>query len=160
MVSIKSFFLNLYKMVSNPKVFSYEIPDLQVDEIVNISCPLRGRYQETPSGIKRCLKLSMTDGVQRVFAMEYRPIQALEVFSPAGQKVFFLYSFCFCTCYLRIVFIPNFFVVHYLIFSYLSIEDFDFPTKIREKYLLYFSCPLRFNDDLERPLFLLVGYRL
>ncbi|KAG6630886.1 recQ-mediated genome instability protein 1 [Carya illinoinensis] len=60
---------------------------LQVDEIVNISCPLRGRYQETPSGIKRCLKLSMTDGVQRVFAMEYRPIQALEVFSPAGQKV-------------------------------------------------------------------------
>ncbi|PPD76466.1 hypothetical protein GOBAR_DD26598 [Gossypium barbadense] len=38
---------------------------LQVDEIVNISCPLKGRYQETPSGIKRCLKLSMTDGVQR-----------------------------------------------------------------------------------------------
>ncbi|XP_071722694.1 recQ-mediated genome instability protein 1-like [Rutidosis leptorrhynchoides] len=60
---------------------------LQVDEIVNISCPLRGRYQETPPGIKRCLKLSMTDGVQRVFAMEYKPINDLKVFSPAGLKV-------------------------------------------------------------------------
>ncbi|MBA0846844.1 hypothetical protein Goshw_008238 [Gossypium schwendimanii] len=60
---------------------------LQVDEIVNISCPLKGRYQETPSGIKRCLKLSMTDGVQRVFGMEYRPIKDLQVLAPAGLKV-------------------------------------------------------------------------
>ncbi|KAK6148053.1 hypothetical protein DH2020_018965 [Rehmannia glutinosa] len=60
---------------------------LQVDEIVNISCPLRGRYQSAAPGIKRCLKLCMTDGVQRVFGMEYRPIKDLEVLSPAGFKV-------------------------------------------------------------------------
>ncbi|PSR89443.1 RecQ-mediated genome instability protein like, partial [Actinidia chinensis var. chinensis] len=60
---------------------------LQVDEIVNISCPLKGRYQNAPSGLKRCLKLSMTDGVQRVFGMEYRPIKGLEVLAPAGLKV-------------------------------------------------------------------------
>ncbi|XP_050256303.1 recQ-mediated genome instability protein 1 [Quercus robur] len=60
---------------------------LQIDEIVNISCPLKGRYQKAPPGIKRCLKLSMTDGVQRVFGMEYRPIQALESLAPAGLKV-------------------------------------------------------------------------
>ncbi|GLT61868.1 hypothetical protein SLA2020_345430 [Shorea laevis] len=60
---------------------------LQVDEVVNISCPLRSRYQDTASGVKRCLKLSMTDGVQRVFGMEYRPIKCLEVLAPAGLKV-------------------------------------------------------------------------
>ncbi|KAM7254036.1 hypothetical protein ACFE04_028659 [Oxalis oulophora] len=60
---------------------------LQVDEIVNISCPIRARYHDAPSGIQRCLKLSMTDGVQRVFGMEYRPINDLKVFSPAGLKV-------------------------------------------------------------------------
>ncbi|XP_057972550.1 recQ-mediated genome instability protein 1 [Malania oleifera] len=60
---------------------------LQVDEIVNISCPLRGRYQNATSGIKRCLKLSMTDGVQRVFGMEYKPIKTLEVLAPAGLKI-------------------------------------------------------------------------
>ncbi|OIW17778.1 hypothetical protein TanjilG_06463 [Lupinus angustifolius] len=60
---------------------------LQVDEIVNITCPLRGRYNQAPPGAKRCLKLSMTDGIQRVFGMEYRPIQALEVCAPAGLKV-------------------------------------------------------------------------
>nr|GME17193.1 recQ-mediated genome instability protein 1 [Ipomoea batatas] len=60
---------------------------LQVDEIVNISCPLRGRYQESSAGIKRCLKLSMTDGIQRVFGMEYRPIKGLDVMAPAGIKV-------------------------------------------------------------------------
>lgn len=59
----------------------------QVDEIVNISCTLKGRYQTAPANIKRCLKLSMTDGVQRVFGMEYRPIKDLEVLSPAGLKV-------------------------------------------------------------------------
>ncbi|XP_061373770.1 recQ-mediated genome instability protein 1 isoform X2 [Gastrolobium bilobum] len=60
---------------------------LQVDEIINISCPLRGRYQQAPPGLKRCLKLSMTDGIQRVFGMEYRPIKALEVCASAGLKV-------------------------------------------------------------------------
>ncbi|KAI3929631.1 hypothetical protein MKX01_025799 [Papaver californicum] len=60
---------------------------LQVDEIVNISCHLRDRYQNVPAGIKRCLKLSMTDGVQRVFGMEYRPINNLQVLVPAGLKV-------------------------------------------------------------------------
>ncbi|XP_060962705.1 recQ-mediated genome instability protein 1 isoform X4 [Cannabis sativa] len=60
---------------------------LQVDEIVNISCPLKSRYQKAAPGIKRCLKLSMTDGVQRVFGMEYRPIKDLDALSPAGLKV-------------------------------------------------------------------------
>lgn len=60
---------------------------LQVDEIVNISCPLKDRYKEMAAGVKRCLKLSMTDGVQRISGMEYRPIKALEVLSPAGMKV-------------------------------------------------------------------------
>ncbi|GAU50844.1 hypothetical protein TSUD_76120 [Trifolium subterraneum] len=60
---------------------------LQVDEILNITCPLRSRYQEAPPGLKRCLKLSMTDGIQRVFGMEYRPIKALEVCAASGLKV-------------------------------------------------------------------------
>ncbi|ESR50121.1 RecQ-mediated genome instability protein 1 [Citrus sinensis] len=60
---------------------------LQVDEVINISCPLRGRYQDAAPGIKRCLKLSMTDGVQRVFGMEYRPIKDLKVLAPSGFKV-------------------------------------------------------------------------
>ncbi|KAL9257931.1 RecQ-mediated genome instability protein 1-like protein [Drosera capensis] len=60
---------------------------LQVDEVVNIGSSLRQRYQDVPAGIKRCLKLSMTDGVQRVFGMEYRPIKDLEVLAPAGFKV-------------------------------------------------------------------------
>ncbi|XP_030531431.2 recQ-mediated genome instability protein 1 [Rhodamnia argentea] len=60
---------------------------LQVDEVVNISCPLRGRYENAPAGLKRCLKLSMTDGVQRVFGMEYRPLQDLHALAPAGFKI-------------------------------------------------------------------------
>lgn len=60
---------------------------LQVDEIVNISGPLRGRYHEAASSVKRCLKLSMTDGIQRVFGMEYRPIKDLQVLAPSGLKV-------------------------------------------------------------------------
>ncbi|KAK2662323.1 hypothetical protein Ddye_000897 [Dipteronia dyeriana] len=60
---------------------------LQVDEIVNIGCPFRGRYQDAPSSIKRCLKLSMTDGVQRVFGMEYKPVKDLQVSAPSGLKV-------------------------------------------------------------------------
>ncbi|RWW87152.1 hypothetical protein BHE74_00004034 [Ensete ventricosum] len=59
----------------------------QVDEIVNISAPLRERYHDMPAGCKRCLKLSITDGVQRVFGMEYRPIKELEVLAASGRKV-------------------------------------------------------------------------
>lgn len=54
---------------------------------MNISCPLRDRYQKAAAGIKRCLKLSMTDGIQRVFGMEYRPIKDLDVLAPSGLKV-------------------------------------------------------------------------
>ncbi|RRT84113.1 hypothetical protein B296_00000454 [Ensete ventricosum] len=60
---------------------------VQVDEIVNISAPLRERYHDMPAGCKRCLKLSITDGVQRVFGMEYRPIKELEVLTASGLKV-------------------------------------------------------------------------
>ncbi|KEH21003.1 putative RecQ mediated genome instability protein [Medicago truncatula] len=60
---------------------------LQVDEIVNLCCPLRSRYQQAPPTRKRCLKLSMTDGIQRVFGMEYRSINALEVCASSGLKV-------------------------------------------------------------------------
>ncbi|PIA33840.1 hypothetical protein AQUCO_04000129v1 [Aquilegia coerulea] len=60
---------------------------LQVDEIVNITRPLRDRYQNAAAGHNRCLKLSMTDGVQRVFGIEYRPIKNLDVLAPAGLKV-------------------------------------------------------------------------
>ncbi|KAJ0236430.1 RecQ-mediated genome instability protein 1 [Hirschfeldia incana] len=60
---------------------------LQVDEIVNIGCALKGRYENANAGLKRCLKLSMTDGVQRVFGMEYRPIKELQVLAPAGLKI-------------------------------------------------------------------------
>lgn len=59
----------------------------QVDEILNITCPLRSRYQQAPPCLKRCLKLSMTDGIQRVFGMEYRPIKDLEVCASSGLKV-------------------------------------------------------------------------
>jgi hypothetical protein len=64
-----------------------ELQELQVDEIVNLSSPLRERYKETPAGCRRCLKLSITDGVQRIFGIEYRPIKDLMVLSPAGLKV-------------------------------------------------------------------------
>ncbi|KAJ8634162.1 hypothetical protein MRB53_027498 [Persea americana] len=60
---------------------------LQVDEIVNISVPLRERYHDASAGLKRCLKLSMTDGAQRVVGMEYRPVSCLEALAPAGLKV-------------------------------------------------------------------------
>ncbi|KAJ7522755.1 hypothetical protein O6H91_18G025400 [Diphasiastrum complanatum] len=53
---------------------------LQVDEIVDISSCMRDRYQERSAGLgKRCLKLSMTDGVQRVFGIEYRAMPDLQV---------------------------------------------------------------------------------
>ncbi|KAF8036993.1 hypothetical protein BT93_B0040 [Corymbia citriodora subsp. variegata] len=49
--------------------------------------PSSCRYENAPTGPKRCLKLSMTDGVQRVFGMEYRPLQDLHALAPAGLKV-------------------------------------------------------------------------
>ncbi|XP_078435167.1 recQ-mediated instability protein (DUF1767) [Wolffia australiana] len=60
---------------------------LQVDEIVNISAPLRERYNETHAGLKRCLKLSLTDGVQRVYGMEYRPVSQIKVLASSGLKI-------------------------------------------------------------------------
>ncbi|KAM4107713.1 hypothetical protein ACJW30_04G165500 [Castanea mollissima] len=58
-----------------------------VDSMHLVDLPGPFVLQKAPPGIKRCLKLSMTDGVQRVFGMEYRPIQALESLAPAGLKV-------------------------------------------------------------------------
>jgi RecQ-mediated genome instability protein 1 len=55
--------------------------------MVNISAPIKERYQNAPTGPKRCLKLSMTDGVHRIFGIEYRPIKELEVLAPSGFKV-------------------------------------------------------------------------
>ncbi|KAH7289947.1 hypothetical protein KP509_30G025100 [Ceratopteris richardii] len=60
---------------------------LQVDEIVDIGAPIRQRYKERSATDSRCLKLSMTDGVQHIYGIEYRPIKALNVLSPAGFKV-------------------------------------------------------------------------
>ncbi|WOL01729.1 hypothetical protein Cni_G10446 [Canna indica] len=65
----------------------FSLSKFQVDEIVNISTPLRERYHDAPAGYRRCLKLLMTDGVQRVFGTEYRPIKELEVLAPSGLKV-------------------------------------------------------------------------
>lgn len=59
----------------------------QVDEISDIGSPLRERYQEHTASLSRCLKLSLTDGVQRVIGIEYRPIPMLRCLSPAGLKV-------------------------------------------------------------------------
>jgi hypothetical protein len=62
--------------------FSY-----QVDEISDIGALLRERYHERGAGISGCLKLSMTDGVQRVVGIECQPIPALRNLFPAGMKV-------------------------------------------------------------------------
>lgn len=58
-----------------------------MDEISDIGAPLRDRYHERGAGISRCLKLSMTDGVQRVIGIEYQPITALRNLFPAGFKI-------------------------------------------------------------------------
>lgn len=60
---------------------------LQVDEISDIGAPLRERYQQRGPMPTRCLKLSMTDGVQRVIGIEYQPIAALHNLFPAGLKI-------------------------------------------------------------------------
>lgn len=59
----------------------------QVDEITDIGSRMRERYHERAATPARCLKLSITDGVQRVFGIEYRPIHALHCLSPSGLKV-------------------------------------------------------------------------
>ena len=58
-----------------------------MDEISDIGAPLRERYHDRGAGVSRCLKLSMTDGVQRVVGIEYQPIPALQNLFPAGIKV-------------------------------------------------------------------------
>lgn len=69
------------------RLFGILCSPYQVDEISDIGAPLRERYHERGAGISRCLKLCMTDGVQRVFGIEYRPIAALQNLFPAGIKV-------------------------------------------------------------------------
>ncbi|KAI3870698.1 hypothetical protein MKW92_003703 [Papaver armeniacum] len=60
---------------------------LQVNEIVNKSVPPEDRFLDVRSGFTRCLKFSMTDGVQCVTGVEHKPIRDLRVSSPAGLKV-------------------------------------------------------------------------
>ena len=82
-----------------------------MDEVVDISAAIRNRYRERPASTTRCLKLSMTDGIQRVFGIEYRPIKDLNVFSPAGLKVSGILNFIYYldflhTLWLIAAFIP------------------------------------------------------
>ncbi|MCL7021819.1 hypothetical protein MKW94_009114 [Papaver nudicaule] len=60
---------------------------LQVNDISNAFYSSRIKYQDVPPGISRRLELSMTDGVQCVVGVEYRRIEDLHVFAPAGLKV-------------------------------------------------------------------------
>ncbi|KAI3904998.1 hypothetical protein MKW92_025506 [Papaver armeniacum] len=62
---------------------------LQTMKLVNIPGPflLQVNEIEVPSGIKRFLKLSMTDGVRSVYGVADRPIENLQVLAPAGLKV-------------------------------------------------------------------------
>ncbi|PRW59034.1 recQ-mediated genome instability 1 [Chlorella sorokiniana] len=59
---------------------------LQVDEVLNIAAAVRERYSGHDGG-HRCLKLLLTDGVQQVAAVEYRPTPALHSAMPAGCKL-------------------------------------------------------------------------
>lgn len=60
---------------------------LQCDEILNVASSFHDRYSEKRAGDDRTLKLSMTDGKQRVVGYEYRPCDSLHVLAPAGMKV-------------------------------------------------------------------------
>ncbi|KAI7756742.1 hypothetical protein M8C21_009973 [Ambrosia artemisiifolia] len=61
---------------------------LQVDEIVDISQPLPDRYKNVPSdGVDSLLKLSMTDGGQRVFGLVCQRIEGLHTSASSGLKV-------------------------------------------------------------------------
>lgn len=57
---------------------------LQLDEVVNISAGFKERYNEKFE--PRCLKLHLTDGSQRLVALEYQPLPALSINTPAGTK--------------------------------------------------------------------------
>eukprot|EP01103_Thecamoeba_quadrilineata_P003984 TRINITY_DN13713_c0_g1_i1.p1 TRINITY_DN13713_c0_g1~~TRINITY_DN13713_c0_g1_i1.p1 ORF type:complete len:191 (+),score=33.38 TRINITY_DN13713_c0_g1_i1:3-575(+) len=57
---------------------------LQIDEIINIAESIENRFSDTSN---RFLKFSLTDGHQRVFAIEYRPIPALSANTPPGTKI-------------------------------------------------------------------------
>jgi RecQ-mediated genome instability protein 1 len=55
----------------------------QVDEIINPSNPPERWYEESPAWVqKRFLKLSMTDGIQRLYGIEFEPIDDLKVSAP------------------------------------------------------------------------------
>lgn len=60
---------------------------LQCDEILNVASSFHDRYSEKRAGDDRTLKLSMTDGKQRIVGYEYRPCESLHVLAPAGMKV-------------------------------------------------------------------------
>ena len=60
---------------------------LQADEAVNVGASFNDRYAEKPAKVDRILKLSLTDGVTRVVAYEYRPVAQLGVHMPAGCKI-------------------------------------------------------------------------
>ncbi|GAQ81607.1 hypothetical protein KFL_000850230 [Klebsormidium nitens] len=57
---------------------------LQVDEAADVGCAPQNRYKEHPSS---CLKLSLTDGEQRAYAIEYRKVPQLSPMMPAGIKI-------------------------------------------------------------------------
>ena len=60
---------------------------LQADEAVDVGASFNDRYAEKPAKVDRTLKLSLTDGVTRVVAYEYRPIAQLGVHVSAGCKM-------------------------------------------------------------------------
>ena len=60
---------------------------LQADELIDVGASFNDRYSEKPAKVDRTLKLSLTDGVTRVVAYEYRPIAQLGVHVSAGCKI-------------------------------------------------------------------------
>lgn len=60
---------------------------LQIDEHVNISAAAKHRYEKANAGIKRCLKLMLTDGRQSFSGIEHKPIPDLTLGLPSGCKV-------------------------------------------------------------------------
>ncbi|KAH3746299.1 recQ-mediated genome instability protein 1 [Pelomyxa schiedti] len=57
---------------------------LQADELVNIAASVDDRFVDNP---KRVLKLTLTDGKQRVYGIEYRLIPNLSVNTAPGTKI-------------------------------------------------------------------------
>ncbi|KAI3833860.1 hypothetical protein MKX03_002200 [Papaver bracteatum] len=58
-----------------------------VNEIKDMTYNPEHKLLGVPPGFNRVLMLSMTDGVQRVFGVEDKPIKDLQVFAPLGFKV-------------------------------------------------------------------------